>query len=155
MNGNFRNPFLAGVAMLALTALFFSLLHERQPNKATELFLGKWTDPDGPPDNYLCFYYRKIDVPNNPVPVMELYEGRAVIHKHLEQEEATVIYNFESTNPLRLNIHVPGKCNFASIRFVDTDHMVIRFTKTIADAAADDVFDGPDVKAMVRVRDTE
>jgi hypothetical protein len=154
VDGNFRNPIYVGVAIIAFTAIFF-FLHERQPSRATDLFLGKWTEPNGEPDNYIRFYFKKIDLPNNPVPVMEAYEGRAVFHKQLGQDEATVIYNYESFEPLRLNVIVPGKCSFASIGFVDADHMIIRFTKTIAEAAADDVFDAPDVKTMVRVRESE
>ena len=156
MNGTFRNPLLGAVGLIAITGLFFWLMHETQPgNKDTDLYLGEWTDPHGEPGNYIRFGYKKVDLPNNPIPIVGVYEGHATVHKHLGQDRASVIYNFESTTPLRLNITLPGKCSFAAIRMVDADRMLIRFTKAINEAAAEDVFDGADVKALVRVREAK
>lgn len=152
MNGPFRNPLMNAVAFIAAAGLFFWLLHEpNKHNKDSDLYIGEWTDPNGEPGNLIRFAYKKIDLPNNPIPVMSAYEGRATLHKHLGQDQATVIFNFESTTPLRLNITVPGQCSFAAIRMVGPDQMRIRFTKTIGEASAADVLEAEGVKAMVRV----
>lgn len=153
MTYTLRHPL---AAVLVFVAVFVGVFYfmERSDDGAndSQLILGDWTDPAGEPGNFIRFGTKNVTPPNNPVPFMELHEGRAVFHKHLGQENTTVTWNYENFKALRVNVTVPGRCNFASIRMVGPDRMLVRFTKTIDEAAADDVLEGPDVKALVRVR---
>jgi hypothetical protein len=156
VNGYFRNPLVSTVAFVALSVLFFWFFHTNQPVKDTTSFLGEWTDPHGVPGNYIRFALKKVDLPKSPLDgIMDAYEGRATFHKHLDQDDTTVVWNFENTDNLRLNVHVSGKCSFAVIRMVDGDRMLVRFARTIEEASAEDVFEGPEVKALVRVREAK
>jgi hypothetical protein len=53
---------------------------------------------------------------------------------------------------LQLNVIVPGQCQIAYVRVLDDDHLLIHFMNTIPNQHPPDVFEGPEVKTMVRVR---
>jgi hypothetical protein len=84
---------------------------------------------------------------------IEAWEGRAEFHKHFGREELTCIWNFESTRPLRLNIHPTATIHFAAIRSLDHHRLMIRFGSDIEVMSQPDVFDGPGTMVLTRTEE--
>jgi hypothetical protein len=139
-----------GLIFVALTAVFFLFFYERPKPSADMRFMGKWTEATGEPGNYV-----QIGQTWKPshLPGVQLGEGWVIFHKQLGEEDRKVSWGFGHYDPLELNVIVPGKCNFAYIRLLDDDHMLVRFTSSLATPAADDDwFNHAETKLMTRVR---
>jgi hypothetical protein len=156
MATHLRRFLLTLITAVFLTAAFFYLFYDRSSSSSQQertAFFGTWTEEGGEPGNYIRFGLVWRTLPNNPIPGVQAGDGVAEFHKQLGVEKTQVQWNYESWMPLRLNVTIPGKCNFASIRMLDSDHLLIRFTTTIQAASATDVLEGPEVKRLTRVRD--
>ena len=145
----FRHPFASGLALILLAAVVFFLFHRNPRHGDWDAFLGTWTEEQGEPGNYISFGLVNVSSPNS---LISLYEGRVVFHKQLDLDHTMVTWNFGDHKTLELNVIVPGKCTFASVRMLDADHMLIRFTDDLNALRRSDFFDSPEVKRMSRER---
>jgi hypothetical protein len=145
----FRHPFASGLALILLAAVVFFLFHRNPRHGDWDAFLGTWTEEQGEPGNYISFGLVDVTPPNS---IVSLQEGRAIFHRQLGEEHTEVLWNYGNLEPLELNVLVTGKCQFAGVRMLDADHMLIRFTNDFNAPLRSDFFDGPEVKRMSRER---
>jgi hypothetical protein len=143
----FRHPLASGITFVLLTVAFFFLFYRSPKETDSTAFLGTWTEETGEPGNYISFGLVNVSSPNS---LISLYEGRVVFHKQLDLDHTMVTWNFGDHKTLELNVIVPGKCTFASVRMLDADHMLIRFTDDLNALRRSDFFDSPEVKRMMR-----
>lgn len=116
----------------------------------TMLIYGTWTDPNGPEGNNLRLYLLERKLPNNPVPVMKVYEGKLALHKLLGHEDIETGCNFESIEPLRLSVFQLPEADFAAVKLVDANHMLIRFGKDLDALSRPDALAHPETLRLVR-----
>jgi hypothetical protein len=153
MDLRLRHPaFTGGVAFVVLTTLFLYSFRDPHHSGPDERFLGKWTEPAGEPGNSIEFGLTRVELPGSP---LDAYEGWVEFRKQLGQEKTRVSWNYGYWDVLQLNVTVPGKSRVAYVRTLNNDHMLIHFLNTIPNKHPPNVFESPEVKAMVRVRDAD
>ncbi len=103
--------------------------------------VGAWVD-DADPANIVRFE----EVPAgyaSPEAGIELREGRYTFTGAFGIPGVTGIWNYESFDPLRLNVLVGGEGHFVAVGFMDHDHVRMRLLDDIDAAASPDVLNGP------------
>jgi hypothetical protein len=154
----FNNRYVFLLATPLLLGLAFSLLVNQGGSGAGEdrrtAVLGTWTEGTGQPGNRITFETVASPTPA-PYPGLVLYEGRVTFTKHLGEDEVRATWNYESFHPLRLNITYTGKSRVAAVKFLDHDHLLLRFVERLPDWSAAEVFHGPEVIRLTRLKEAE
>jgi hypothetical protein len=120
----------------------------------TDEFLGSWTDERGEPGNSVDFSLVEVPLPNDPIWVTA-YEGRATFRKLFGADEVRTTWGYESLDPPRLNVTFDGRNRVAAIRFLDHDHLVMRFVERLPYWTGIDVFEGPEVVLLTRTHERQ
>jgi hypothetical protein len=81
-------------------------------------------------------------------------EGHGRINGLLGENDAPIIWNYESHAPLRLNVIIGKRTLVVPVRLVDQQHLLLRFVPTAAVGVwTNQVWDGPDVVRLTRTKD--
>jgi hypothetical protein len=126
MERPYRTAIVAG-SMVVLGLLWFLLQQSGQPpaGSGEPAFQGTWTDTKGPPGNRL-----RLEQVARPIPIklldVEALEGKGLIRGLSGEGESPLTWNYESFQPLRLNVIIGKRAMVMPIRMLDVDHMFIR-----------------------------
>ncbi len=123
---------------------------ERSPNpQLLQAHHGVWTDENGVPGNRICFW----TVTSSHTGPVTVVEGRVRVKDFLKRAAADGVWNFENWEPLRLNVVFQDGAWVAAVKPLGRDHLLIRFSKAVADLSTDDWFTHPDTLRLKRVAD--
>lgn len=116
--------------------------------------VGTWTEPGGPPGNFVQIRLEPHPLETRFGTVTAL-DGRATFLSQFGAETQTsVVWNFENFHPLRLNIVFSqgAGAGFLAVGFASQDRVRMRLVRDIGTAQRPDVLDHPDAKWFVRVK---
>jgi hypothetical protein len=146
-----RNGVILSVLIAACALYWFGGQNDpRSPDHAAlTVFMGTWTDENGPPGNYVRFSL--VPHPSGTA-LIQLNEGKGQINGLLGEKEAPITWGYESFTPLRLNFIVGNRALVVPVRLLDRQHLELRFVPT-ADYAvwsSNTVWDSPEVVRLTR-----
>jgi hypothetical protein len=155
--GNENRNVLILVAIAALVGVYWFASDNGKPHpdhRELTAFLGTWTDEKGPPDNYARFNLVTRPLPN-ALPGVQVSEGQGRLHGLFGENNQPITWNYESHQPLRLNVSIGKRTFVAPVRLLDADHMLLRVVPTtdVDVWSADEVLDGPGVIHLTRRKD--
>lgn len=115
--------------------------------------LGTWTEEGGEAGNQVRLELVEIDSPASNG-LVRVFEGRARFVKQFGIEEpAKATWNVENSQPLRLNILMPGRNGFLAIQMEDREHARMRLVQRIETAMEPGVLQHPEARRFRRVKD--
>jgi hypothetical protein len=113
--------------------------------------LGTWTDPAGPPGNFLKFELVWKDLPGAP---MSVGEGVVTAKHFLGQDAFTGNWNFENYNgPIRLNVSAGKRGYIVAVEHLPDGRLRLAFHDHFEQAHGPDALQGPTVKVLTRIAD--
>ena len=144
-----RNALFVVALVGALALYWFTTGKPTRSPDVRPWFLGTWTDENGPPGNYL----RLQLVPRSSgLPGLQLLEGKGKVQGLFGEANTAIIWNYESYEPLRLNVVIGTRTMVAPVRVLGADRMLIRWVPT-ADVdgwSGAKALDGPGAGVLTR-----
>ena len=117
-------------------------------------FLGSWTDERGEPGNSIQFSLVEVPLPSAP-PFVVAYEGRVTVRKLFGVDELRTTWGYENAQAPRLNVTFLGRGRVAAFRFLDHDHVQMRFVEHLPYWTGIDVFQDPETVLLTRMAEPQ
>ena len=140
------------IAIIVLACLYRATNHA-DPAENVDLrdLHGTWTDEKGPANNSIHIYAVKAGTP--PVMGLEAWDGHMDFKQFFGEKEIKATWNVGDWDPLLLNVIMPGdKYPFAVVKFVDHDHLLVRFGDDLDALSHRDALKHADTKRLTRIK---
>ena len=143
-----RLPFVSVLVAVAVLALTWARV-STDPEIDRDAMLGTWTDPDGPPDNSIRFYFVAREIPGAPYAMA--YEGHVTLKNFLGHERSRGSWGYGGWDPLTLNVTIGRKPLYVAIRKLDDDHLLVRFGTDPEEIYRAESLDHADARVLTRI----